>query len=187
VPVISSDEMDRLFREALATLAADAGGCRALDCATWGMAAPIPRLCFDGQEGGYYVHTGLFADAGKPAGRWMTVVSAVWVPEDGERRTPLAVHMEGAGARDGRLLAVLAFTAVLTDRNEHSGQPERVRVYDESGEPHDITARTRTGRVLTDGDIRALADEAGEESWCDQRRCRYPFGAHAPTCCPPER
>ena len=36
----------------------------------------------------------------------------------------------------------------------------RVRVYDESGEPHDIVARTKSGKVLTEEDLQALADEA---------------------------
>jgi hypothetical protein len=38
--------------------------------------------------------------------------------------------------------------------------PERIRVYDKDGEPSDIVARTKTGKVLTEADIQRLAEEA---------------------------
>jgi hypothetical protein len=37
-----------------------------------------------------------------------------------------------------------------------------VRVHDEKGERHDIVARTKSGRILTEADILALAEEAEE-------------------------
>jgi hypothetical protein len=118
---ISSDEMDRAFRESLAELAAGASGCQALDCGTWGPAAPLARLCFASSDGNdaYFVHAGLRADAGLRAERWATRVSAVRAPEEGERRYALDVTMSGPGARDGRLLAVLVLTAVLSDIADH--------------------------------------------------------------------
>lgn len=43
-----------------------------------------------------------------------------------------------------------------------SDSDERVTVYDEHGEPHEIVLRTKTGRVLTDADLWRLAEEAAE-------------------------
>jgi len=123
---ISSDEMDRTFRQTLRELAGDVPGLRALDCGTWGTAAPLARLCFDGQRGSYYVHAALRADAGLRAERWSTRVSALYVSQkgDGERRYALDVLLSGeTGARDGRLLGTLVLTAVLADQREHSGGP----------------------------------------------------------------
>jgi hypothetical protein len=119
MPEITSYEMDETFRKTLLTTSGFAEGLRALDCQTWGPAAPLARLCFVGQAGGYYVHAGLRADAGALADRWETVVSAVWVPEAGARRYALDVTMRGPGARDGRLLADLVLTAVITDQADH--------------------------------------------------------------------
>lgn len=39
-------------------------------------------------------------------------------------------------------------------------EPERIRVYDSEGEPHDIVARTKSGKVLTEQDLLRLAEEA---------------------------
>jgi hypothetical protein len=36
----------------------------------------------------------------------------------------------------------------------------RVRAYDRNGHPHDVVLRTRSGRILTEQDVEALADEA---------------------------
>jgi len=116
---ISSDEMDQAFRKTLASTGQHIEGLRVLDCDTWGNAAPLARLCFTGQAGGYYVHAGLAADAGMPASRWESKVSAVWVPEHGERRYALDVTLRGPGARDGRLLADLVLTAVVLDQADH--------------------------------------------------------------------
>jgi hypothetical protein len=38
--------------------------------------------------------------------------------------------------------------------------PERVLTYDEHGEPHEDVLRTRSGKALTDDDVRRLAEEA---------------------------
>jgi hypothetical protein len=119
MPEITSTEMDETFRRTLLSTSGHIACLRALDCGTWGPAAPLARLCFDGQDGGYYVHAGLVHDAGMPAGRWLTAVSAVWVPEHGGRRYALDVKLSGAGARDGRLLADLVLTAVVTDQADH--------------------------------------------------------------------
>ena len=122
MPEISSDEMDRDFRAALAELAADVPGLKALDCGTWGIAAPLARLCFDGEAGGWYVHVMLRPDAGTRAENWATRASAVWVPEEGERRYALDILIGGGtGRRDPRLLAVLVLTAVLADHEAHAG------------------------------------------------------------------
>jgi hypothetical protein len=43
---------------------------------------------------------------------------------------------------------------------EMPSQPERVRSYDRDGDPHDDVIRTKSGRVLTEADILALAEEA---------------------------
>lgn len=119
---ITSNEMDETFRRTLASAAEHIDGLAALDCGTWGPAAPLARLCFGGQAGGYYVHAALRADAGLRAGRWGTRVSAVWVPEEGERRYALDVTLSGPGARDGRLLADLALTAVVLDQADNFGE-----------------------------------------------------------------
>lgn len=115
-------EMDETFRRTLASQAEHIEGLTALDCENWGTAAPLARLCFGGQAGGYYVHAALRADAGLRAERWGTRVSAVWVPEEGERRYALDVTMAGPGARDGRLLAALVLAAVLADQAGHFGE-----------------------------------------------------------------
>jgi hypothetical protein len=119
-----STEMDEIFRKALASGAEHIEGLTALDCGTWGTAAPLARLCFAGNDGNdaYYVHAGLVHDAGLRAERWGTRVSAVRAPEEGERRYALDVRMDGPGARDGRLLASLVLTAVVLDQADHSGE-----------------------------------------------------------------
>ena len=116
-----STEMDEIFRRTLASGAEHIEGLTALDCGTWGTAAPLARLCFDGNDGNdaYYVHAGLVHDAGTRPERWGTRVSAVRAPEEGERRYALDVRMYGHGARDGRLLADLVLTAVLADQADH--------------------------------------------------------------------
>jgi hypothetical protein len=119
MPEPGSNEMDEIFRRTLASSAEHIEGLAALDCETWGTAAPLARLCFDGQAGGYYVHAGLRADAGLRAERWGTRVSAVWVPEEGGRRYALDLTLSGHGARDGRLLADLVLTAVVLDQADH--------------------------------------------------------------------
>ncbi len=116
--ITSSDEMDRLFREALVALAVGLEGLAVLGCETWGTAAPVARLCFGGNNN-YFAHAGLMHDAGLHAERWATRVSAVRAPEEGERRHPLDVTMSGPGARDGRLLASLVLAAVLADQADH--------------------------------------------------------------------
>lgn len=66
-------------------------------------------------------------------------------------------------------------------------QLERVRVYDEHGEPHDEVLRTKTGRVLTEQYIQKLAEEPGQPALEDgdaenerpQREWRY---ATCPVC-----
>lgn len=59
-------------------------------------------------------------------------------------------------------------TAVLRDRTiwiARSDEPELVRVYNQDGEPDDIVPVTRTGRFLTDADIRQMAEDAEREHY----------------------
>lgn len=71
---------------------------------------------------------------------------------------------------------------VCQDAVACDGRLPRVRTYD-AGEPHDDVARTKTGRVLTEADLLALAEEAERGYDCavcgritadldEQRRCR---------------
>jgi hypothetical protein len=117
-----NEQLDRGFRDALRELIDGVENLDGHDLAEYGPPGTglLPWLQRPGSAGGgYYVYAGLGEDPSLPPRAWYTFVTVSWVDDRegpaGDDHMPLDVRVTGPGARDPRILAAMALTAVLAD------------------------------------------------------------------------